>query len=187
MFLHEALKTMRMGLVSQCILLEEVRRKEVCKVMGEYQPMQDHLANCTWGDTPDLEWDVEDCLTYLENLHTGFKQAFLHGQLAIKKGLDKDFDVAIIADMLRGDIENNYPDNYVNCAKEVNELVKKMTPKVAKQGNENRLGWQRKVMREIKNICDKYNVDLPIYGRWTIQEGYMMEWLKGIYEDIPTK
>lgn len=187
MYLDEALKTMRMGLVSQCMMLEEVRRREVFKVMGEYQPMQDHLAECTWAQTPDLGWDVEKCLKYLASLHEGLQDAFLHGQMASKKGLDKDFDVAIIADMLKGGINHNYPDNLVNCAKEVNELVKKMTPKVAKKGNENRLGWQRKVMREIKNICDKYNIDFPIYGRWTIQEGYMMEWLKDIYENIPTK
>lgn len=187
MFLDEALKTMRMGLVSQCMMLEEVRRREVFKVMGEYPPMQDHLADCTLNETPDLEWDVEDCLTYLEYLHNGFRQAFLHGQLATKKGLDKDFDVAIIADMLWGGINHNYPDNLVNCAKEVNELIKKMKPKVAKQVNDYRLGWQRKVIQEIKNICEKYEVDFPIYDEYTIQEGYMMEWLKGIYEDIPTK
>jgi hypothetical protein len=62
-----------------------------------------------------------------------------------------------------------------------------MKPKVAKQVNDYRLGWQRKVIQEIKNICEKYEVDFPIYDEYTIQEGYMMEWLKGIYEDIPTK
>lgn len=187
MYLHEALKTMRMGLVSQCMLLEEVRRKEVYKVMGEYPPMQDFLAECTCAWIPDLEWDVEKCLKYLERVHNGLSHAFLHGQLAISKGLEKDFEVAKIADMLWGGVYNNYPDNLVSCAKEVKELVKKMTPKEARKDKDERLEWQRKVIKEIKTVCDKYDIYFPIYGEWTIQEGYMMEWLKGVYDDIPTE
>jgi hypothetical protein len=91
MYLDEALKTMRMGLISQCMMLEVVRDKEIDKVAGEYLPMQDHLAECTWAQVPNLTWDVKECLDYLSKLHEGLTQAFEHGQLAARKGLARNF------------------------------------------------------------------------------------------------
>lgn len=184
MYLEETLLSMRMALVSQCMMLEVVRDKEIDKVAGEYLPMQDHLAECTWAQVPNLTWDVKECLDYLSKLHEGLTQAFEHGQLAARKGLARNFEIAIIADMLWGSIYNDYPDNLLLCAREVKDVIDEMTPKKIKKDKESRLEWQRSVMKEIAKICDKYDVDFPIYGDWTIQEGYMMSWLKSIYENI---
>lgn len=173
-----------MGLISQCMMLEVVRNKEIEKVAGDYMPMQDHLAECTWAEVPFEGWDVKECLDYLNKLHKGLTQAFEHGQLAIKKGLARNFEIAIIADMLWGSIYNDYPDHLVLCAREVKDVVEKMTPKKAKKDKESRLKWQRMVMKEIKIICDKHEVSFPIDKEWTIQESYMMAWLENIYENI---
>ena len=186
MYLEEALISMRMALISQCMMLEEVRQKEVEKVAGDYSPMQDHLAECTWAKQPNLNWDVKECLDYLEKLFGGLSQAFIHGQLAKSKGLGHDFEIAKIADMLWGNIYNNYPDDLVNCAKEVRDKVKEMTPKKAKNTSEACFEWKKKVLKEIKRICDKYDIDFPIYREWTIQEGYIVEWLNDTYENINT-
>jgi hypothetical protein len=163
------------------MFMERLRKKEIEKVMDIYPPMQDHLAECTWARVPYEEWDVGKCLQYLKRLHEGLKQAFEHGQLAIEKGLEGDFAVAIIADMLWGDIYNNYPDNLVNCAREVWEQIKKMIPEKAENSKEKCFEWQRSVIKEIKPICDKYEVDFPIDKEWTIQEGYMLSWIQNIY------
>ena len=184
MYLHEVLNLMRLCLVSQCMFLEKLRNQEIDKVMNIYPPMQDHLAECTWATVPYEDWDVKKCLQYLKRLHDGLTQAYEHGQLAIKKGLDEDFNVVIIADMLWGHIYNNFPDNLVDCAREVWDLVKKMTPEKAEKSKEKCLEWQRSVMKEIKPICDKHEVDFPIDKEWTIQEGYMMSWLGNLYEKI---
>lgn len=184
MYLDEVLKTLRMGLVSQCMMLEVVLDKEIDKVAGEYLPMQDHLAECTWAKHPNLNWGVKECLDYLEKLYGGLSQAFIHGQLAKSKGLGPDFEIAKIADMLWGSIYNEYPDDLVNCAKEVRDKVKEMTPKKAKNTSEACFEWKKKVLKEIKKICDKYEIDFPIYREWTIQEGYIVEWLNDIFEDI---
>ena len=177
MYLGEALMALRQGLSSLCVLMESVRQEQIEKVAGDYLPMQDHLAECTYASTPQLEWSVEESLEYLGRLYKGLKESFDHGQLAAKKGLDWEFEVAIIADMLWGSIYNNYPDYLLACAREVWEKVQKMPPPKVKITDKKRLKWQRAVMKEVAKICDKHGVDLPIGGEWTIQEGYMMEWL----------
>jgi len=177
MYLEEALMALRLELSSLCMLMESVRQEQIDKVAGEYLPMQDHLAECTYASNPRLEWSVEESLEYLGRLYKGLKESLEHGRLAEKKGLSLDFEVAIIADMLWGSIYNNYPDYLLACAREVWEKVQKMPPPKVKITDKKRLKWQRAVMKEVAKICDKHGVDLPIDGEWTIQEGYMMEWL----------
>lgn len=186
MYLVESVKTIEMNLRSTCMMLEVVRNQHLDRAIEyDWLPMQDHLAQCVPCKTMYLDSSVKDCLEYLDKLYTGLKRAEEHESLAYKMDLMTHSEVACIADMLWGDIWNQYPKNYVACAKECYKTYERLQPKYrGVKSDKKRLEWQREVMTEIDKICKKHKVNFTIDGEWTLSEGYLMEWLCRKYEQL---
>ena len=186
MYLVESVKTFEMNIRSLCMMLEVVRNEQLDRAVDyDWLPMQDHLAQCVPCKTMYFDSSVKECLEYLEQLYKGLTRAEEHVSLAYKKDLMMHSEVAYIADMLWGDIINEYPNNYVACAKDCYRVYERLQPKYrGKKSDKMRLEWQREVMTEIDKICKKHKVKFTIDGEWTLSEGYLMEWLGRKYEQL---
>ena len=165
--------------------MEQIRLREIEKIEGYDEPMQDHLAECTWAEVPHDETSFEDCLKYLERLHEGFRIAAEHEDLAceIAKKNKYDFDLTHIADMVMGMVGHGYPDNLVNCAKEINGVALKLLPpgeKYVKCGK----GCEKILiafMREADEIIKKFHLQTWGDDDFSLPLAYLHDWMKRKY------
>lgn len=54
-------------------MMEQIRLREIGKVVGDDEPMQDHLAQCVSPVPPYEGMSFEDCMEYLKDLHDDVK------------------------------------------------------------------------------------------------------------------
>ena len=186
MYLNVAIKTMEMNIRSLCMMLEVVRKEQLNKVVADdWLPMQDHFAECVPAFRIHENSSVDSCLEYLKELYKGMKQALKHYELACEKDLILEPDVIQIVDMFWGFIGHPFLDNYVACARECYGAYMKMLPDPKEEKNdENQLKWARKVMAAFEPIIKKHDVKLDFDGEWTLNEGYLMEWLRRKYDEM---
>ena len=186
MYLDVAVKTIEMNIRSLCMMLDVVRKEQLNKVAADdWLPMQDHFAECVPGLPIHESSSVKSCLEYLKTLYKGLKDALEHYKSANEKDLILEPDVIQIVDMLWGYIGHGFPDDYVACARECYEAYKKLPPDPTEEKNdENQLKWARQVMTAFEPIIKKHDVNLDFEGEWTLNEGYLMEWLRRKYDEM---
>ena len=183
MYLDEAIKVMEMNLRSTCMMLETVRHNQVEKaICYDWLPMQDHLAQCIPTVTISPESSVENCLEYLEQLYKGLTKAMAHYQKGNRIVGDVGCDVVYMVDMLYGLIGHQFNEDYVNCARECVKAYNQ-TPidPHEKKSDENAHIWRNKVLDKFDVILKKYDIDITENGKWSIREGYLVEWLNRKY------
>ena len=125
---YEAKVLLENSLRCLAISMEQIRMREIEKVVGREEPMQDHLAECTVGFHPYEEMDAEDCLKYLGKLYKGFEEASDHVNLLEDKFSFAELELGNVCDMIMGFINHDYPDNLVDCAREINKLANSIMP-----------------------------------------------------------
>jgi hypothetical protein len=164
--------------------MEQIRLREIEKIEGYDEPMQDHLAECTWAEVPHDETSFEDCLKYLERLHEGFRIAAEHEDLAweIAKKNKYDFNLTHIADMVMGMVGHGFPDYLVECAKEINAEAKKVLPSGkfvrSKKGCEKVLD---KFVPKAADIIKKHHLQTWEDGHYSLPLGYLQSWMARNY------
>lgn len=99
-----------------------------------------------------------------------------HRQLAAKKGLDRE--CASIVDALCGTVMNDYPEDMVACAKELQQQagsllqpIDALTMDNIKQGE-----WAHATLRACEPVFKKYGIEFKTY-RQSISMNYLLDWL----------
>lgn len=157
--------------------MEQIRIRLIDHVVGRDEPMQDHLASCTWAILP-YEWSsMEDCLKYLGHLYEGLKHAAEHDDVVNKQGLYVN-DVALIADMLRGFTLSKYPDYLLDCARDVSDVAQILLRRYAcEKTEENRKECVTLFLSDVKEIAEDHGVNLNNDGKFSLPLAYLHDWM----------
>ena len=180
---YEAKELLADSLRCLCRSMEQIRLREIEKVVGYDEPMQDHLAECTWAIVPYEDTSVEECLEYLKLLYKGFEQASNHTNTIEKSFNLARFDVAHICDMVFGMIGHGFPKELVKCATEIHHLFEKKMHALghytkSEKGCEKLIG---DFIPEAIEIMDKYGYKDWKDGEYSISVGYLISWTKRQY------
>lgn len=166
-------------------MMEQIRLREIEKVEGYDEPMQDHLAECTWAVVPHDETSFEDCMKYLERLYEGFSIAAEHESLANNVALKnkKYFYLTHIADMVMGMVGHGYPENLVNCAMEIDAVAMKLLPpgKNYIKSDKDCKKILTAFIKKAKEIIKKYHLQTWEEGRFSLPLAYLHDWMKRLY------
>lgn len=169
----------------RCLVMsmEQIRLREIEKVVGREEPMQDHLAECTAGLHPHEEMDVENCLEYLKKLYIGFKDASDHEILLENKFSIAELELGNICDMIIGFINHDYPDNLVACAREINQLAQKLLPAKGHhvKSHDHCMMVVMKFQKEAMTIIEKYGYKTWQDGMYSLPLGYLQSWMEREY------
>ena len=180
---YEAKVLLRQSLVCLAMSMEQIRIRETEKCMGYDEPMQDHLAQCTTTKTPYEMSSVEDCCEYLNSLYKGFEEASNHEILMEKKFEMADFDVAHICDMVMGYIGHGFPDNLVDCAREINDVADELLPPYSKY-IQNDKGCKKLLslfLKKTDEIIKKHHLQTWNDGEYSLPLGYLHDWMRRRY------
>lgn len=185
MELYEAKAILGTSLRCLAMSMEEIRKREIDMVRGQDEPMQDHLAECTWGVRPYESMDVDECLKYLRRLYKGLCQAAEHERKADYIVMTTKCDVSVIqiADMVFGMIGHDFPEDLLACATEINEVYKKLLPS-GKKYNPTEFGCEKvveKFLNQAEAIIKKYHLDTWRDGRISLPMGYLQAWMERKY------
>lgn len=162
--------------------MEQVRRRLIEQVVGKDEPMQDHLAECTWAIQPYESSSMEDCLKYLEHLYDGLNHAAEHDDVVNNQELYVN-DVALIADMLRGFTLSKYPDYLLDCARDVSDDAQILLRKYAREKTEeNRRICVTSFLEDVQEIAEDHGVKLHEEGRFSLPLAYLHDWMCREYE-----
>ena len=180
---YEAKILLRQSLRCLAMSMEQIRLREIEKVAGVDEPMQDHLAQCTCTLTPYEGSSVEDCCEYLKKLYMGFEEASNHEILLERKFEMASFDVAHICDMIMGFIGHEFPENLIKCAREIDALVYKTLP--AKDLYEKSDTMCKNVvnsfLKKADKVIEKHGYKNWKDGEYSLSLGYLGEWMKRKY------
>lgn len=163
--------------------MEQIRLREIEKVAGDDEPMQDHLAQCTCALTPYEGSSMEDCCKYLQYLYKGFKEASDHEiklERTFKMG---DYDVAHLCDILKGFIGHNFPDDLVDCATEIAGVYRQALRALGHyiQSDEGCDQFVSDILPKAIEIIKKHDMMYWKEGEYSITVGYLISWLKNHY------
>ena len=119
--------------------------------------------------------DIAQCNDYtITGLHT-LEEAERHKQQAIQLGLDRE--CGSIVDSLCGTLMNDYPEQMVACAKELQQHANSLLPKDARtMSREARGEWASATLDACAPIFEKYGIDLNTKEQ-NISLNYLMDWL----------
>ena len=164
--------------------MEQIRRRLIDHVEGKDEPMQDHLAECTWAIQPYEFSSMEDCLKYLELLYNGLKHAAAHDEVVNRQELYVN-DVALIADMLRGFTLSKYPDYLLECARDVADDAQILLRKYASvKTEENRRICVASFLEDLKEIAEDHGVKLQDEGKFSLPLAYLHDWMCREFEEF---
>ena len=181
---YEAKNLLLQSLRCLAMSMEQIRLREIEKVAGYDEPMQDHLAQCTCGvSTPYEGSSVENCCEYLQKLYKGFEEASNHEILLESKFEMASFDVAHICDMIMGFIGHEFPENLIRCAREIDELAYKTLP--AKDLYVKSDTMCKNVvacfLKRADKVIEKHGYKNWKTGEYSLSLGYLGEWMKRKY------
>ena len=165
--------------------MEQIRHRMIDYVMERNEPMQDHLAECSWAIHPYEGSTMKDCLDYLRHLHDGLTKAAEHDREVNTKGLYTN-DVALIADMLRGFICTKYPDYLLECARDVSAEARLLLLAYGrkKRSEDNRKKMLTEFMTKVKALAEKQGVDLQNRdGQFSLPLAYLQAWMYRKYDE----
>jgi hypothetical protein len=120
--------------------------------------------------------DIAQCNDFFIVGIETLEEAERHRQLATQKGLDRE--CASIVDALCGTLMNDYPEDMVACAKELQQLadsllqpIDALTMDNIKQGR-----WVHSTLNACKPVFKKYGIEFKTY-RQNISMNYLQDWL----------
>ena len=180
---YEAKELLANSLRCLAMSMEQIRLRETEKCMGYEEPMQDHLAECTWPHQPHDTMSVDDCLDYLKKLYKGFEEASDHEILAGRKFSFEEIELGNICDMIVGFINHQFPDDLVECAREVNRAAQKILKanKRHKKSKEHRLQVAAEFLKEADGIIEKHGWKTWKDGEYSLPLGYLQSWMEREY------
>ena len=164
-------------------MMDQIRIRETEKAMGDDEPMQDHLAECTWALSPYEGTDFEDCLKYLERLHDGLQTASEHHIKKERLFSLANWEVGDICDMVMGFIGHGFPEKLVMCAREIDQVAKKLLKAKGHYMKSDKM-CDQVVEDFLKDACDiinKHGFKDWEDGKYSIQLGYLEAWMKRQY------
>ena len=166
-------------------MMDQIRLRETEKVMGWDEPMQDHLAQCTWAHAPYEGDSFEDCIEYLQRLRKGFIEAYEHESkaedVAAKNG--RNYDITHICDMVMGGIFHNFPDDLVECAKEISKVADSILPpgKVYKKNDKHCNRLLGRFISKAEKIIKDHDQQYWEEGRFSLPLAYLVSWMERRY------
>lgn len=163
--------------------MEQIRLREIEKVVGEDEVMQDHLAECTWAHVPYDGMSVDDCCDYLKRLYKGFDEASKHEIKMERKFNMAEYDVAHICDMVNTFIGHGFPDELVACAREIEKLAKHTLPaKDLYVKSDTMCGHVvNSFLKRAEEIIEKHHYKNWKKGDYSLSLGYLGAWMKRLY------
>ena len=179
---YEAKKLLADSLRCLTRSMDQIRLRELEKVMGDDEPMQDHLAQCT-NYTPYEHSSVKDCCDYLLRLYKGFKEASDHEILMERKFGLAELEVGHVCDLIMGYIGHGFPDELVACAREVPGVAKELLPTGrsvfrSKDAYKKSLGL---FFDRILPITKKHGYDITKDKSYSLPVGYLASWFERQY------
>ena len=165
-------------------MMEQIRLRECEKVMGLDEPMQDHLAQCSQTFAPYEGSDFEECMEYLQRLRDGLVKAYEHEHQSsiIADKNNGDYDMVHICDMVMGMIGHGFPDYLVECAKEINTVVKKNFPSGNYiQSDKGCAKLLEKIIPKAADIIKKHHLQMWRDGDYSLPLGYLQSWIARRY------
>ena len=186
---YEAKKLLLQSLRCLAMSMEQIRQRETEKVMGDDEPMQDHLAECTSARTPYEGWSVDDCCLYLKRLYEGFDLASKHEILMERKFDYPDYDVAHICDMVMGFIGHGFPDGLVACAREINDVAKRLLKAKTHFMKGDRFCEQvvTDFLTQAETIMEKHGFKDWKDGEYSLSMGYLASWMQRMCQEKELK
>ena len=180
---YEAKVLLENSLRCLAISMEQIRLREIDKVVGREEPMQDYLAECTRCIQPYQETSAEDCLNYLKNLYRGFCEASDHtDQIEGKFSVD-EYELGNVCDMIMGHIEHDFPDNLVECAREIYKLAINVMPAKDLYAKSKSLcehvvaSFEKQAAKIIEDHgCKTWND-----GEYSLPLSYLGSWMERVY------
>ena len=180
---YEAKVLLRQSLICLAMSMEQIRLRETEKCIGYDEPMQDHLAQCTSTKVPYEMSSVEDCCEYLNRLYKGFEEASNHEIQMEKKFMMADFDVAHICDMVMGYIGHDFPEDLVECAREINNVADELLPPFSKH-IQNDKGCKKLLgsfLKKADEIIKRHHLQTWKDGEYSLPLGYLHDWMRRRY------
>ena len=120
--------------------------------------------------------DIAQCNDFFIVGIETLEEAERHRQLAAQRGLDRE--CASIVDALCGTLMNEYPEDMVACAKELQQLagsllqpLDALTMDKIKQGE-----WAHATMKVCEPVFKKYDIEFKTYNQ-SISMNYLLDWL----------
>ncbi len=164
--------------------MDQVRLRELEKCVGKDEPMQDHLASCTECVFHPYEGtSVEDCCKYLLCLYNGLDEVVQHDSLMHKHYKYTDYEFALVADMVAGNIKHGFPTDLIYCARDIKVYADKLVPPNGKH-SKSKAEYEKianKFVEECEKIIEKYNLRTWEKGSYSLSLGYLEAWLERRY------
>ena len=152
---------------------------EYDKVIGHNDAVQDYYAeHCSTGDfDPQDEKKADTFINDAIEVLTEMKQ---HAERGRQLGLS-DEQIRVV-DMLWSWVPHDYPETYVETAKEVVEVVDRALP--AKTVIRSRKGFQMfydQLIPQLLQVIEKHDLPVDLTDRYNLTVGYMYDWLYAKY------
>mgnify|MGYP006988830494 CR=1 FL=1 len=120
--------------------------------------------------------DIAQCNDFVIVGINTLEEAERHRQLAVQKGLDRE--CASIVDALCGTLMNDYPEDMVDCAKELQQRAGNLLlPIDAHTMDNSKKGrWVHATMDACEPVFMKYGIEFKTYKQ-NISMNYLLDWL----------
>ncbi len=125
MELFDARNLMVYSLRCLAMNMEQMRHRLVDNYVGDNEPMQDHFAEVTVHTIYENS-DAKTCLDYLTRFYDALNTATEHELLAEEMISFRDIELTVVADMIVGGIYHDYPQDLLNCSREVYNLSNRL-------------------------------------------------------------
>ena len=162
------------AMVARIIMLVEYD-----KVIGHNDAVQDYYAeHCSTGEFDPQDENTAD--TFTNNAIDALIEMKHHAEQGRQLGLS-DEQIRVV-DMLWSWVPHDYPEAYVETAKEVIEVVDRALP--AKTVIRSRKGFQMfydQLIPQLLQVIEKYDLPVDLTDRYNLTVGYMYDWLFAKY------
>ena len=125
--------------------------------------------------------DIAQCNDFFIASIEILEEAERHRQLAAQRGLDRE--CGSIVDALCGTLMNDYPDEMVACAKELQQQADSLLQPIDAHTMDNikKGSWAHSTFKACKPVLNKYGIEFKTY-RQSISMNYLLDWLHLKYD-----
>lgn len=170
--------TIEHGVGSLAATLDVCRQEQLKKAMKcGNMPLQDHFADCSVAARRDA-LGVYDCLDYLGSLYATVSFALEREKTISKKQIEQR--VAMIADMMMGECQNDYSDELIACASEVSAIADRLLPP-GKKHRKSKADCRETVDQFVAeaNACMQHHgFALTDDGGYSLPLAYLQAWME---------
>ena len=190
---REHIKKMRRETKSPILLQQEVLERfgtdaeDKMNYDEAHQLYNDAIVWASWHDLAVQDYLAEECAIhrissgeetpklYVQKVLDAINEMVNHLGRGRQLGLN-DLEQRMV-DTLWGWVPHNYPDNYVNCAKEVSAVIQQLLPSEDSERDEKAyIAFHTKVIEEVKRLAEKHDVVFDT-TKYNLSAGYLDEWL----------